>query len=113
MLRRPGVPFQVPRVVTVTARTELYHVVPVEVAWWFISRCGFPTGGWVLVLSNKAQLVAGLVIRAAAGMNLVWGIHETDVEAADELQPYAAEAQRLITICDGLPPIKWTQVGPL
>ena len=61
---------QLPRQVTINDST-LVAVLPVEIAWWFVWRYGWAPSGWILVLSNRAELVAGLAVRAAAGVNLV------------------------------------------
>ena len=102
---------QVPWQITVTEST-LVAALPLEVAWWFVWRCGWQPAGWLLVMTNRAQLVAGLAVRAAAGTNIVWGMHGlecTDQLATDDLNPHAEELTRLIKICDGLPPVKWAQ----
>ena len=103
-------PLQLPRQITVTDSTVV-AVAPVEFAWWFVWRLGWAPTGWIMVLSNRAELVAGLAVRAAAGVNVVWGITRPEVQAMEDLPPYETELRRLITISDGLPPIRWTQGG--
>jgi hypothetical protein len=83
-------------------------LLPVEVGWWFVHRCGWATTAWCLVLSNRPELVAGLAVRAATGVNLVWGILRPDTAVAD-LKQYDTELRALIKICDGLPPLRWDQ----
>ena len=104
---RTYIPSQLPRQVTVTDST-LMALLPVEFAWWFVWRCGWAPAGWILVLSNRAELVAGLAVRAAAGVNIVWGVTRADT-AMEDLAVHQTEVMRLITICDGLPPVRWTQ----
>ena len=101
---------QLPRQITVTDSTVV-AVVPVEFAWWFVWRLGWAPTGWIMVLSNRAELAAGLAVRAAAGVNVVWGITKPEVQTMEDLPPYETELRRLITISDGLPPIRWTQGG--
>ena len=57
-------------------------------------------------------LAGGLAMRAAAEINLTWAIPELEPEDVSELQPYAADVTSKITICDGLPPIRWDESSP-
>jgi hypothetical protein len=98
---------QVPRQITTTEST-LVAVMPLEFAWWFVFRVGWAPAGWIMVLSNRAELVAGLAVRAAAGVNIVWGIVRPDT-GMDDVGAHQVELMRLIKICDGLPPVKWDQ----
>ena len=101
-------PPQLPRQCTVL-ETGLYHVLPLELAWWWLFRSGLQPGGWVLLLGNKANLAGALAVRAGAGLNLTWGVLDVDGEDVGELDPHVTELQRQVKIADGLPPVNWIQ----
>ena len=105
------VPSQLPRVVTVTDHS-LYHVLPLELAWWWLWRCGVQPGAWVLVLTNNARLVGALAVRAGIGLNLFWGVPEADIESAEELGPYLENLKSQVRVADGLPPVHWIHASP-
>lgn len=111
LLTSPITPSQLPRVVTVLD-TSLYHALPLELAWWWLFRSGVETGRWVAVVSNKANLVGALAVRAGTGLNLWWGVPEVDAEDTKDLEPYVEQLKTQVRVADGLPPVRWGRMFP-
>ena len=101
-------PLQVPREITILD-TGLYHLLPLEVAWWFLWKCNIQPGSWVVVITNKPNLVGSLAVRAGVGLNLLWGVSEVEVEDTTDLNPYVDALQAQVRVADGLPPVQWNQ----
>ena len=101
-------PSQLPRQITINVGT-LHAVLPVEVAWYFAVRTGIAAAQWLLVVANTPYLAAGLAVRAGVGINVTWAVMEVEPEDVSELQPYANDVTSKVTICDGLPPVRWNQ----
>jgi hypothetical protein len=99
---------QIPPAITVL-ETGLYHSIPLEVAWWWLCRCGVQPGAWVAVVSNNAALAAALAVRAGTGLNLLWGLTELEMEDVGELDPYVQALKTQVKVADGLPPVQWDQ----
>ena len=89
--------------------TGLYHLLPLEVGWWFLWRCGVQPGNWVVLVTNKPNIVGSLAVRAGVGISILWGLSEVEVDDTADLTPYVDALQAQVRVADGLPPVHWNQ----
>ena len=90
----------------------MVYVLPMEVAWWWLVRCGVVAASWVLMVTTKPELVGHLAQRAGAGLNLTWlNVEAAGDVTAEGLAPLGDAVRREVKVADGLVPVNWIQTS--